>query len=176
MGVRSIKNTGKHIVYILDACCGGRMCWFDKNNLHTLYVDCRRAAPGHVPLRPKHTVQPDELVDFRSMPYSDKAFKLILFDPPHMLKRNGKEGLMAAKYGCLGEHWEDDIRQGFEECWRVLDDFGTLIFKWSSSEVPLKKVLSLFSHEPLFGHTTTRSGTTHWMTFFKLKEAGEYEA
>lgn len=26
---------------ILDACCGSRMFWFDKNNLNCLFVDIR---------------------------------------------------------------------------------------------------------------------------------------
>lgn len=26
---------------ILDACCGSRMFWFDKENPDTIYMDCR---------------------------------------------------------------------------------------------------------------------------------------
>ena len=26
---------------ILDACCGSRMCWFDKGNPDALFLDCR---------------------------------------------------------------------------------------------------------------------------------------
>lgn len=26
---------------ILDACCGSRMCWFDKDNPDTVFMDCR---------------------------------------------------------------------------------------------------------------------------------------
>lgn len=153
---------------ILDACCGGRMCWFDKSNPAALFVDIRRAPKGHIEIRPNHDVSPDEVVDFRSMPYSDKSFKLVLFDPPHMAVRNGRTGYMAKKYGSLNrETWQDDLAAGFSECWRVLDDFGTLIFKWSSSEIPLKDVLGCFSQRPLFGHTTNRKETTHWLCFMK---------
>lgn len=153
---------------ILDACCGGRMCWFDKAHKNALYIDHREAAKGHVELRPNHEVCPDKIVDFREMPFADNSFKLILFDPPHMLLRNGKEGLMAKKYGFLRSGWKEDLSKGFSECWRVLDDYGTMIFKWSSSEIKLKEVLLCFNQQPLFGHTTTRSGTTHWLTFMKI--------
>ena len=155
---------------ILDACCGARMCWFNKSHPSVVYSDIRVAPKGHIRLSANHSVVPDEIVDFREMPYPDKTFKLVLFDPPHMLKRSGIEGLMAKKYGSLDrKSWKDDITKGFTECWRVLDVYGTLIFKWSSSEVSLKEVLSVLPQDPLFGHTTNRKETTHWMTFMKLE-------
>lgn len=155
---------------ILDACCGGRHCWFDKADSRALFVDIREAAPGHITLRPNHSVAPDRIVDFRSMPFEDNSFSLILFDPPHILKRS-TVGIMEKKYGALDRQtWRDDLRAGFTECWRVLRPGGTLVFKWSSAEVPLKEVLSCFSESPLFGHTTTRKGTTHWMVFWKAEQ------
>jgi len=30
---------------ILDACCGGRMCWINKMHPNALYVDIRKARP-----------------------------------------------------------------------------------------------------------------------------------
>jgi len=53
-------------------------------------------------------------------------------------------------------------------CWRVLDDHGVLIFKWSEAEISVKTVLDLFTIEPLFGHTTGRGGKTKWMCFMKI--------
>lgn len=153
---------------ILDACCGGRCCWFDKAHPAALYVDIREAAHGHISIRPNHTVKPDQLADFRALPYKAGRFKLVLWDPPHLFKRNGKEGIMQKKYGSLDRKtWADDIRLGFKECMRVLKRHGVLIFKWNENEVPLDLVLKLFPKRPLFGHTTDRKGATHWLCFMK---------
>lgn len=157
---------------ILDACCGGRMFWFNKQHPNALFVDHRECPPGHLSQRPNHSIDPDEVVDFRSMPFVDGAFRLVVFDPPHSLKRNGTEGIIAKKYGSLDRgNWMDDLRRGFAECWRVLMPYGVLVFKWSSAEIPLKDVLACFSVAPLFGHTTNAKGNTHWCCFMKLEES-----
>lgn len=158
---------------ILDVCCGGRMCWIDKMHPSALYVDIRRAPKGHIPIRPYHEIEPDEIVDFRNMPFSDKSFKLILFDPPHTRYRMGAKqaSIFAKKYGSLNkETWEEDLHRGFNECWRCLADDGVLIFKWSTCEIPLNKVLKLAPTKPLFGTVTGKTGTTRWVTFMKLGE------
>jgi len=148
---------------ILDACCGGRMFWFNKNNPHVLYCDNRQVdeklEDGHM-----FRVAPDILCDFRFLPFADKTFKHVVFDPPHMLY-TGRGKNLTLKYTILPKDWQPLIREGFNECWRVLDDFGTLIFKWSEIDIPLKKVLSVIKHEPLYGQ---RNGSrTIWMSFFK---------
>lgn len=144
------------------------MFWFDKTHPSVIYADNRRAQKGHISLRPNHCVEPDQIVDFRAMPFPDKSFKMVVFDPPHILARKS-DGIMAKRYGSLNrETWREDIAAGFRECWRVLDDFGTLVFKWSSAEIPLKQVLSCFSEQPLFGHTTGSKLTTHWLCFMKI--------
>ena len=156
---------------VLDACCGGRMCWFDKAHPLVLYVDIRTASKGHISLRPNHEIAPDDVQDFRNLPYDNERFSLVLFDPPHMLKRNGSEGVLAKKYGSLDRSsWRDDLTGGFNECWRVLRPNGVLIFKWSSSEIALREVLKCFPTSPLFGHTTGSKSSTHWLCFFKEVE------
>lgn len=62
------------------------------------------------------------------------------------------------------ELWQFDIKQGFEECMRVLKTNGTLIFKWNEDQVPLKEVLQAIDHKPLFGN---RRSKTHWLVFMK---------
>ena len=70
---------------ILDACCGSRMFWFDKKNPLVLFADIRDE---------EHTlcdgrslkVHPDIVSDFTDMPFLDESFKLVVFDPPHLLK------------------------------------------------------------------------------------------
>lgn len=151
---------------ILDACCGSRMFWFNRQHPNALYVDNRKLDTKLCDGR-KLTIKPDEIVDFRDMSYEDNSFKLVVFDPPH-LKTLGKTSWMAKKYGVLGENWQQDIKRGFDECMRVLDLHGTLIFKWNESEIKLKELLEVIKTEPLFGHTTGRQSKTIWLCFMKL--------
>ena len=74
------------------------------------------------------------------------------------------------KYGCLDASWPEMIHDGFAECMRVLDDYGTLIFKWSEVQIPLKKVLEAIGddYSPLFGHRSGKNMHTHWMAFMKM--------
>lgn len=150
---------------ILDAACGGRMFWFDKFNPNVLFSDIREEEHILCDGR-RHEVKPDVIADFRSLPFENEKFKLVVFDPPH-LNKLGKSSWMAKKYGVLGMNWENDIREGFKECFRVLKEDGILIFKWNETQIKVKKVIQLAEQEPLFGHKTQRSGKTIWLCFMK---------
>ena len=141
------------------------MFYFDKQNPNVLYVDIREEDLILCDGR-KLKIKPDEIVDFRSMPYKNKSFNLVIFDPPH-LKTLGKTSWMAKKYGVLSPTWEEDISKGFSECWRVLKKGGTLIFKWNEAEIKLKQLISCFPIKPLMGHTTTTNLKTKWLVFYK---------
>lgn len=151
---------------ILDACCGGKMFWFDKSNPSVLFADIRRknytACDGR-----KIKIQPDIEMDFRKMPFEDNRFHMVVFDPPH-LRGAGKSGWMAQKYGSLGPEWRDDIKSGFNECMRVLRLNGTLIFKWNEEKILVSELIKLLGVNPLFGHRTRQSSKTIWMAFMKL--------
>ena len=88
---------------ILDACCGSRMFWFDKKNPLVEFVDIRKESHILCDGR-KLEIKPDTVADFRKLPFKDKTFSLVVFDPPH-LKRLGKSSWMAKKYGVLNETW-----------------------------------------------------------------------
>ncbi|WP_049037594.1 methyltransferase [Elizabethkingia anophelis] len=150
---------------ILDACCGSRMFWFDKENPSVIFQDIRNE---HNILCDGRTleIKPDVQADFRNMPYDDESFKLVVFDPPH-LKNLGKGTWMAQKYGVLLPTWETDLQSGFDECMRVLEPFGLLIFKWNEHQIKLNDVLSLIPYKPLFGHTSGKHGKTIWLAFMK---------
>lgn len=105
-------------------------------------------------------------MDFRNMPFADNTFKMVVFDPPHLIKL-GLNTWMAQKYGTLLPTWEQDILCGFNECMRVLQPMGTLIFKWNEAQVTLNKILEIIKVEPLFGHVTGKHGRTIWMAFLK---------
>lgn len=148
---------------ILDACCGSRMFWFNKKNDKVVYMDNRQLEDTLCDGR-KLEVNPDVIADFRDIPYPDKSFKLVVFDPPHLVKA-GENSWLAKKYGKLSDTWKEDINQGFNECIRVLDDYGVLIFKWNEEQVKLKDVLKVIDKEPLFGNKRSK---THWLAFMKM--------
>ena len=100
------------------------------------------------------------------MPWDDGAFKVVVFDPPHMVTL-GPGSWMAKKYGRLAENWRWVLMQGFAECFRVLATGGVLVFKWNETDVKLSEVLPLAQYNPAFGHTTGRQAKTIWVTFFK---------
>lgn len=154
---------------VLDACCGAKMFWFDKQYPHALFCDIRdethTLCDGRV-----FKVSPDSMIDFRHMPHPDEHFNLVVYDPPHLEIAGGKSW-QAKKYGKLERaSWRDDLRAGFNECWRVLKPGGTLIFKWNETQIKLRDVLACFSQRPIFGHTTTHNLKTHWCVFYKPVE------
>lgn len=57
---------------------------------------------------------------------------------------------------------------GVDECMRVCDDYGVVIFKWAETQLKLKTVLKAIGREPLFGHRSNASGKTIWMAFMKF--------
>ena len=75
---------------------------------------------------------------------------------------------LAKKYGQLNKStWQEDLKLGFSECFRVLKENGTLIFKWNEQDVPIKKILALTEHKPLYGHISGKRSNTHWISFIK---------
>lgn len=151
---------------ILDACCGGRMFWFDKHHPDAVYMDNRRldtvACDGR-----RITVDPDIMGDFREMPFDDDTFSLVVFDPPHLIYA-GENSWMRQKYGCLDkESWKDDLRKGFSECFRVLKPDGVLVFKWNETNIKTSEIIKLSPIPPLFGHRSGIRSNTQWLVFMK---------
>lgn len=151
---------------ILDACCGSRMFWFDKKNPNVLFSDIRNEEDTLCDGR-RLEIHPDIVADFTDMPFLTESFKLVVFDPPHLLKV-GENSWLAKKYGKLPKDWTNVIRKGVDECFRVLEDYGVLIFKWNEEQITVKEVLKVIERQPLFGHTTGRHGKTMWMCFMKI--------
>lgn len=102
---------------ILDCTCGGRSIWFDKANRMTIYTD-KRCEEYHGTFGAKQShhsihVQPDMQCDFTDLPFEDNAFRLVVFDPPHV------EGLkesawLRKKYGSLDADWREMIGGGVQ--------------------------------------------------------------
>lgn len=164
--------------FILDATASFRQIWFEKNHPNCLYIDERSE------------VNPDEVQDFRHLPYTNNRFKLIVWDPPHK-KQYSTKGIIPHQFGILNpDTWASDLAAGAKELWRVLAFDGVLIFKWNDVSVPLDSVLALFPIKPLFGHLTRgnagcpydlvckqkiksgkrHNGNTYWMCFMKISQ------
>lgn len=147
--------------------------WFDKADPRAIFGDQRsetltvtdNSKGNKTGTRTLH-ITPDVLFDFRALPYSDGTFKLIAFDPPHLVNA-GPRSWLAAKYGKLGADWRDDIRAGFSECFRVLSSDGVLVFKWNETQIKVSEVLALTPEKPLFGQVSGAKGFTHWLVFMK---------
>jgi len=155
---------------VLDACCSTRSFWFDKNDERVLFQDIRNETYQIKPDKshPERTliVKPDVIGDFTKMIFEDNSFQVVVFDPPFI--KFGENSVMAKTYGTLKNvDWQDTIRKGFSECFRVLRPNGVLIFKWDEYEIPIKEILKLTDQKPLFGHISGKRSQTHWVCFMK---------
>ena len=151
---------------ILDACCGSRMFWYERNEPHTTYMDIRKEIIHYKDRQLERIaeINPDVIGDFRNMPFPDATFDLVIFDPPHLIK-TGKKSWLAKKYGTLDlMSWKSDIQQGFSECLRVLNPNGVLLFKWNEDQIPFKEVLKVIPKRPILGDKKSK---TKWSVFIK---------
>lgn len=163
---------------ILDCTCGSRSIWFNKKHPAAIYTDRRVAEYEGVwkseeksQGESKRTmkIDPDIVADFTDLPFPDNTFRLVVFDPPHLV-RGGDTAWLVKKYGRLSENWQEMLRDGFKECMRVLKPDGVLIFKWSETQVPAEDVWKAIGEKPLFGHHSGKKMNTFWATFMKIVE------
>ena len=158
--------------FILDACCGGKYMWFNKNHPNTIYMDIRKENKGYIKREPNFCINPNIIGDFTNLPKSIKnhKFKLIIWDIPHLRSRK-ISGDFLKKFGNLNpETWQSDVTKGFKELWGVLDDFGVLLFKFSDYHIKFKEVLKYIPQEPIVFNRTSGSGKTNtkWFCFMKI--------
>jgi len=160
--------------FILDATAGFRMMWFNKKHPNAIYLD----------IRPE--CEPDIVGDFRDLKqFPDETFRLVVFDPPHLLSAKNGNPLahdMGRRFGCLHyETWPLDLKRGLDECWRVLKPFGVLILKWNDARLPSNRIIDLAPEKPLFYQISSvrhkkgsKSGSaeirTLWFCFMKIPE------
>jgi len=152
---------------VLDVCCSVKGMWFDKSDNRALFMDKRKET--HIDTYPCGTktniINPDIIGDFTDIKFPDNSFWHIVFDPPHIKQK--AESQITKKYGVLEDDWRETISKGFKECFRVLKPNGTLIFKWSEVQFPVKEILKLTDQKPLYGHKSGKKMNTHWICFIK---------
>lgn len=160
---------------VLDATCGSRMIWFNKNNELAVFVDKRELdceaiwTSGDGKATRYCSVHPDIIADFTDLPFEDNTFYHVVFDPPHLIQ-GGDNAWMVKKYGKLNKDtWKQVLHDGFTECMRVLKPYGTLIFKWNETQIPVKDVIAAIGARPLYGNRSGKQGKTHWMAFIKVE-------
>jgi len=152
---------------ILDPASSMRAFYFDKRDERVVFGDIREDETHLLTNGQTITIKPDQVMDFRAIPYPNESFQCVVFDPPHMLGLSEKSW-MRKKYGVLEKDtWQDDIKQGFAECFRVLKPNGTLIFKWNEVSILLKEILALTNQKPVLGHPSGKRMGTHWVLFIK---------
>ncbi|MCL8206206.1 class I SAM-dependent methyltransferase [Ligilactobacillus agilis] len=141
------------------------MFWYQKDEPHTTYMDIRDEVLTCKDKDRIRTVEvsPDVIADFRNMPFEDNSFDLVIFDPPHLLKA-GDSSWLVKKYGKLGNAWKDDLKQGFDECMRVLKPNGTMLFKWNEDQIKIREVFEAFGQRPILGDKRSK---TKWNVFIK---------
>lgn len=150
---------------IVDVCCGSKMFYFDKENPNVLFLDNREVEMTLCDGR-RLTVKPDKIEDFTNLSLESNSVKVVVFDPPHMVKL-GDNAWLKHKYGRLPNEWRTYLKKGFDECIRILEPFGILIFKWNEEQIKASDILDVFGQKPLIGDKRSK---THWMIFIKTQE------
>ena len=157
---------------VLDVCCSTRSFWFDPSDPRALYCDKRkeeivRKDSGSKTGFRKLIINPDYQCDFTALPFPDNTFRVVVYDPPHKQREDYNNGFLVQQYGILNGDWKKMLSFGFAECFRVLQPFGVLIFKWAETEFKVSEILKLTSELPLFGHKSGKYNRTHWICFMK---------
>ena len=161
---------------ILDATCGLKGIWYQKNHPFVTFMDKRyingkmQKTKNKISNRRVIRIQPDVVADWtKTIPFDDH-FDMIVFDPPHFIRNKfDDQSFFYEKYDMLNaKTWKQDLKKGFKELFRVLKEEGVFILKWNDCYRSTKEILKLCPYKPLFGTEIRRtSSNTHWMVFIK---------
>ena len=158
---------------ILDATCGFRALWYQKNHPFVTYMDKRKGKfVSYISPKDKryYDINPDVVATWDNMPFEDETFDMVLFDPPHIIKKPGKPSRLEIEYTILNKDtWRKDLEIAFRELFRVLKSEGFLVFKWCESNAKIMDVIKLSPYQPLFSNkslTNNPNGKDTYMVIF----------
>jgi SAM-dependent methyltransferase len=157
---------------ILDATCGSKTIWYQKNHPLVTFMDKREGKYYHATeINTKEIVRvnPNIVADWtKILPFDNNEFDMIVFDPPHIISSTSCE--MTNRYGRLNpSSWRKELKKGIKELFRVLKPNGVFILKWAETSKPLEDVLKLFPYKPMFGTRTGQANKNHWVLFIKYR-------
>lgn len=84
------------------------MFWFDRENPNVIFADNREIKTTLCDGR-SLLIKPDIKMDFRDMPYKNNSFKVVVFDPPHLIYA-GTGSWLGKKYGILPKDWKTYLK------------------------------------------------------------------
>ena len=166
-------------IKILDATCGAKQMWYQKNHPFVTYMDKRKGKVFYQypnsNKKYKLKFNPDIQCEWEDMPFPDEYFDMVIFDPPHILQKK-ESGCLAMKYSVLNpKTWKVDLKVGINQCFRVLKKNGTFILKWDECCMDLSDIIKLFPYPPLFGTRTGKNNKNIWLLFLKHNCNGRLE-
>lgn len=157
---------------ILDITAGYRNIWNGKHD-NVLFLDKRCI------------VKPNVVANNEMLPFRDKSFKKIVYDPPHLIRSSPlTETCFMKKYEKKFTVWKkkSDFLKNLigvdKEVFRVLADDGLLIIKHTNSpDNPISRqvVINIFEHFQLIKARDKDSvgwgnSTVSWLNFVKKDE------
>ena len=171
---------------ILDATAGNRTMWQVKDISHIIYVDMERKLKN----------KPTLFADNTNLPFPNKTFDTIFYDPPHnwgggdepnpiypseIKKWAEKHKPFAFTYYGWDKYKTRvqlirHVYMAQKEFYRVLKDDGILLFKWNEMRIPLDRILGAFDRwvqiMDLRVNDITHTASQHqtfWVLFVKEK-------
>jgi len=159
---------------ILDATCGTRSIWYQKDLPYVTFMDKRKVnlrSSHPIGKQREYRINPVVVSEWKDAPFPDNYFDIVVFDPPHLVWKNEKKECSLDKtYGHFMESdYKHVLRDGIKKLFSVLKPEGVFIFKWCESSKPLGDILPLFPYKPLFGTRTGQKNKNHWVLFIKYR-------
>lgn len=160
---------------ILDATCGFKGIWYQKNHPFVTFMDKRKETllSNHNGLGKRRIIiNPDIISEWKDAPFPDEYFDMIVFDPPHLIEKRGKKNLSSLNkyYGYLyKDNWREELRLGIKKLFEILKPNGVFILKWCENSAKVEEIIKLCPYPPLFGSNTKSKGHTSnfWILFLK---------
>ena len=161
---------------ILDATCGPKGIWYQKNHPFVTFMDKRNETviSNHKEQKPRrYVINPDVISEWKDTPFPDNHFDMVIFDPPHLILDRGKKPPnMVQEYGFFyRDNYRAILQTGIKKLFNILKPEGIFIFKWCENSITIEEVLKFFPYPPLFGSNIKKKTTdTYWIVFLKYRQ------